>query len=328
MNKELNIISWNITGVMSSASCLCDILTEGEIDICGISEHWLYPHNIHFLGSISSDFNYHAVCDSDLSTASNRKVGKGGAAILWHRSLDHRVVPISIDSDRIVGIQLELLPGQLIYIFQVYLPCSNHPIDKFRGCIDLLYDLYNSYCDNGVTVFMGDFNGVVHTCTQHISTRDRLLSNFLKDCNLCAVNTLPLCRGGNNTYVSYDDQFTSMIDYVCIPVECIDLVLHCEIADDSCLNMSRHRPILCCLEYSVDSTCNDSQESDTYINWKRCNADQIQNFESLLAYDREVQSWSERELNQQDIDDIYHGVCQISVNCKFGVSEEAIQNFS
>lgn len=62
----LNILTWNVTGFMSSGSYMCDVLTEGSIDICGISEHWLFPHNEHFLGSISCDFGYHAVCDKDL----------------------------------------------------------------------------------------------------------------------------------------------------------------------------------------------------------------------------------------------------------------------
>jgi len=53
--------------VMSSASYLCDILNQGEIDICGISEHWLNPSNKHFLGCLFSDYNYHAVCDNRLN---------------------------------------------------------------------------------------------------------------------------------------------------------------------------------------------------------------------------------------------------------------------
>jgi len=48
MSNALKVITWNVTGMMSSASYLCDILTQGEIDICGISEHWLLPSNKHF----------------------------------------------------------------------------------------------------------------------------------------------------------------------------------------------------------------------------------------------------------------------------------------
>ena len=77
MSNSLKVITWNVTGVMSSASYLCDILTQGEIDICGISEHWLLPSNKHFLGCLSSDYNDHAVCDIDLTLLgpSTRNVG-------------------------------------------------------------------------------------------------------------------------------------------------------------------------------------------------------------------------------------------------------------
>jgi len=69
-----------VTGVMASASYLCDVITQGEIDICGISEHWLSPNNLYFLDTISNDYNYHAVCDNDLYSCKTRKVGKGGVA--------------------------------------------------------------------------------------------------------------------------------------------------------------------------------------------------------------------------------------------------------
>ena len=42
---------------MSSASYLSDILTEGDIDVFGLSEHWLTPNNLFLMDSISSDFD-------------------------------------------------------------------------------------------------------------------------------------------------------------------------------------------------------------------------------------------------------------------------------
>lgn len=62
-------------------------------------------------------------------------MGEGGIAILWHKKYNDVVVPLCIDSGRIVGIQLEYSPGQYLYIFQVYLPCCNHSIDSYRECI-------------------------------------------------------------------------------------------------------------------------------------------------------------------------------------------------
>ena len=44
-DKTLNILTWNATGIMSSASYLCDVLIKYNFDIYGISEHWLFQPN-------------------------------------------------------------------------------------------------------------------------------------------------------------------------------------------------------------------------------------------------------------------------------------------
>ena len=78
---SLNLMSWNATGIMSSSSYLCNCLEEHNIDVCGISEHWLTQTNSHFLNDINSSYNYICVCDENL-IANNRGYGKGGVAFL------------------------------------------------------------------------------------------------------------------------------------------------------------------------------------------------------------------------------------------------------
>jgi len=122
-----------------------------------------------------------------------------------------------------------------IFIFQVYLPCVKYSNDVYSEFISKLYDLYCIYSERGTPIFMGDFNADV------TGLKGR------KDCNLRVVNTLNLSYGSLYTYVSYDDICYSTIDHMCIPVKICDLVVHCEGADNICLNMTRHKPILCCL---------------------------------------------------------------------------------
>lgn len=78
----INIATWNATGIMSSASYLHSLLDNNQIHICGISEHWLYKHDLLFLESINNSYKSHAVSDPDLLTPSNRRVGKGDLALL------------------------------------------------------------------------------------------------------------------------------------------------------------------------------------------------------------------------------------------------------
>ena len=131
-------MTWNATGIMSSSTYLSSALSSYNVDICGVSEHWLRDRDLHFLDCIDNMYISHAVSDLDLCEPSNRKVGKGGVCILWKRTLDKIINPLLIDDDRIVGIQIQVSPDELVHIFQVYLSCSNHRIRSFRDYIDKL----------------------------------------------------------------------------------------------------------------------------------------------------------------------------------------------
>ena len=135
MAEQLCIASWNATGIMSSASYISSLLDKRRIHILGLSEHWLFNHNLHFLDSINSNYVGFGIADNDLLLNSNRRVGKGGVAILWRSSLSNYISPLDIDSDRICGVKYRLNNG-CFYIIQVYAPSSNHSIHIFREFID------------------------------------------------------------------------------------------------------------------------------------------------------------------------------------------------
>ena len=77
----LTLMTWNVTGIMSS---LC-YLEKNTVDICGISQHWLFPQHSYILDSISPNYSVHAVCDSSLNVYNKRNVGKGGVALRWRK---------------------------------------------------------------------------------------------------------------------------------------------------------------------------------------------------------------------------------------------------
>ena len=81
MNK-INIGSWNATGIMSSASYANAFLKRESVHFLGLSKHWLYQHNLHFLQAIHINHNCFGVCNNDLKTPSNRKVGKAGSTVM------------------------------------------------------------------------------------------------------------------------------------------------------------------------------------------------------------------------------------------------------
>ena len=147
MNKfstcNFNIATWNVTGIMCSSSYLCDLLRVRSIDIAGVSEHWLNEKNVHFLNSIDTLYKSVAACSSKGDCYFSKNTAQGGVAIFWHRKIDHMVVPLSTDYDRIIGIQVELSPSQFIFIIQVYMPSSNHPMSYYRDTLDKLMDIWS-----------------------------------------------------------------------------------------------------------------------------------------------------------------------------------------
>jgi len=114
----LKLVTWNATGVISSAPYLQKLLYEKDTTICGRSEHWLYENNVHFLDSVFSNYKPFTVCGKDLSLPSKRRVGKGGVTLLWGKDIDDHVSPLMCDDDRIIDIHYQVSPSNYVFIFQ------------------------------------------------------------------------------------------------------------------------------------------------------------------------------------------------------------------
>ena len=77
-----------------------------SITICGLSVHWLLPNNAAVLDSMDQNYNCYTVSCSSASSFNGRTLGKGGVALLWHKSIDQYVQTLHIDSDRLIAIKL------------------------------------------------------------------------------------------------------------------------------------------------------------------------------------------------------------------------------
>ena len=109
--------------------CLNHLIEDGS-DVIIISEHWLWPLNLHQLQSIHSDHNGFGFADKRLND-----LDKGGVCIIWKNSLQITLVT-SISSDRFCIVQLQIQnfsanSDYAIYIISVYLPSSDYPMSKF-----------------------------------------------------------------------------------------------------------------------------------------------------------------------------------------------------
>ena len=141
---SLKILTWNATGIMSSSAYLSSILESRDIDICGISEHWLLERDSHFLSSIHSNFTGISVSDTS-GAQSGRNIRKGGVALLWNKKHNNKISQIDIYDDRLIGIQLQLQSGVYVFIIQAYLPSSNNGMCVYNKYIEKLNDIIHMY---------------------------------------------------------------------------------------------------------------------------------------------------------------------------------------
>ena len=284
--NPINLVTWNATGLMSSAGYLCKVLQSHEIDFCGVAEHWLSSNSSNFINSLSSNYNSIVVIDNNYKNR-NSKMGRGGVALMWNRKHDNNVSQLFIDDDRIAGIQFDVNDGSFLFIFQVYLPCTNYPASFYKQYIEKLYNIWSTYSSHGSVIFMGDFNAKFLGNVKSVRQRDRQFTQFMADTGLLACNTLPLCTGASSSFVSYDKKSEALIDHICIPVEKEYYIQSCEILDDDCLNVSNHRPIVLkiLLHTSVASfgtSDNSNFDQTKQINWSKVTSEELNNYKTTL----------------------------------------------
>lgn len=316
MDINLNIVSWNATGIMSSMTYLCNLLFHRNIDICGISEHWLFEKDLHFLEQVDSNYRSHAVSDASLQIPGRRRVGKGGVAILWHKKYDRNITPLSLDDDRIIGIKFVVNSSLSIYFFQMYLPCSNHALCVYKEYVGRLYNIISLYSENGIVILMGDMNInlLPGSSGNSSSNRSKCFMKFLQETSMLSVNKLEHCCGPKSTFVSYDNTTETCIDHIIFPSDKLHYVVGCKILDDDCLNVSRHRPVLCSVKIPnfdiVEPVC--AQPS---INWKKVTDNSIIAYQEILGHNENLQYLVNNEMN-----------CKTAIDQAYSVLVNEIKN--
>ena len=158
--QSLTITCWNCRGLSTGIPYLNHILDSGS-DIVVLSEHWLWPYELHKLSEIHPGYQGMGVADSRLTeTSDNLQRGCGGVGMVWKKSLD--VTPMmDIQSDRICGIRIKKSSENddtWISVIGVYLPCLDLGVDLYRdSLIELERVISESECW-GPVIVAGDFN--------------------------------------------------------------------------------------------------------------------------------------------------------------------------
>ena len=124
-----------------------------------LSEHWLWPYELHRLNEI--DDEYEAVGKSDCRLTEEGEGGRGcgGIGILWHRSI--AATPISgIKSDCVIRIRFLMDDGDrsVVSVIGVYLPCLDQGVDCYREHLVEFERVISESELQGPVMLLGDFN--------------------------------------------------------------------------------------------------------------------------------------------------------------------------
>ena len=104
----LNLLTWNVRGIMSSAFTLSQLLSCYNTDIALITEHKLMPHSKCFFDNIHPSYASAVKISQQINPYSRASCGKAGVAIMYKKGIDCYISEIdTIMSDRILGIELK-----------------------------------------------------------------------------------------------------------------------------------------------------------------------------------------------------------------------------
>lgn len=149
---SLSVATWNCRGLSNGVPYIEHLANSHNIII--VSEHWLWPFELHKLNDIHPNMTRLAIADKRLNPESNLVRGCGGIGILWNKHLN--AMPVSgIVSDRICTLNIKSTTCSIL-IIGVYLPTTDVPIDDFHLCLHTLESLINNH--SGPVVIAGDFN--------------------------------------------------------------------------------------------------------------------------------------------------------------------------
>ena len=243
--QSLIISCWNCRGWTTGVSYLDHMALEGS-DVMIISEHWLWPFELHKLDEFNDQYRGIGKADPRLSETSDTCTrGCGGVGILWRKSLEGVLIS-DIQSDRIYGIRMKRSIEEdqsWISILGVYLPCLDLGIDLYRETLVELERVVSELEQAGPVIIAGDFNahlGPKWGARAHRSQNVQgvLLGEVLDRCKLHATSLGETVSGPDYTFRSGNS--STIVNYIMADVEASSCVESCKVLEDTDLNTSDH----------------------------------------------------------------------------------------
>ena len=240
-----------------------------QFDIFAIAEHWLFEEQLGKLEHLTNAYTGFGVASQNNPDILSGQRAHGGVGMLWKTSLTSLASKLPIDCDRIVGAKFVLDSHEPMFILAVHLPSSNHSLDEFHETLDLLWVLYEYYCDHWITLVLGDFNGALgylggDKISSEPTARGKLINEFLNYFNLFAANLNNVCSGPLDTFYSDDGLSSSAIDLIVVPRTLLQYINWVYVFEKDYVNLSDHLPIALSIKISVLQHCDSDGPTSNY----------------------------------------------------------------
>ena len=217
-----------------------------ECDFLLIQEHGLFQSKLAWFNELGIDVGVHGVSAMDESQVLRGRP-HGGAAIIWHKDIAHKVTPIPWESKRFCAVILEVDLVKFLIVC-VYMPCDdwrgNGNVIEYNNILNDICIVSNSVGANYVCIG-GDYN----TDLNRNTPQTEALKSYIGDNNLyiCTNSTTSSIQ---YTYRSKINNTRTLIDHFIVSENLGRKLLEVT-ATDSIHNSSDHLPIKCLIDCNI-----------------------------------------------------------------------------
>jgi len=271
--QSIIISSLNTRGAISNIVYIDQLCSSSDI-VC-LQEHHLFDHNISVLSTLSPNYRVFARCQSHIRN-DGVAIRKGGLAIMWKTGINHTISKLHDVGDvNIMGVKISNGNSNDIYLFNVYLPCTNYCFDEYANCVNTMINIYEYYKNHGSIIFIGDMNTSLIVGKRALPNDNNLrrtifMQKFLDDNNLISLVTQDICTGPKCTYCPIYGN-GSQIDHIIIDTCNVTQVVECCVHDDDCSNTSDHNALSLYLSFSTQICVNKARQ---VYKWHKANVNQ------------------------------------------------------
>ena len=328
--SSLTIVGYNVRSLSGNKFYINSLLERYETDILCLSEHRLYGNELYKLNDINTQYEAYGKASDDLDTCNqNIKPGHCGIALLWKRSLSHRIRRVECESDRICVIEvIGACFQRSLFIVGVYLPHQTCKISNFEYHVNVLSDVIAQCSISGEVMIIGDTNchfgfEVGNRYWGNTTKNAKALLNVIKAHGLKVLDANEdLCCGPQYTF-NIDNVGKSYIDHSIASELVVLNIINCEVIEEDIANVSDHLPIIVQMKLNsvLQRNVENAENIKSKVAWHKLSKDEIHNMytepldDALSQVEQYMESLLSSGIANNDVCIEVENVLQTLVEC-------------